>query len=99
MRKLVLFGLVAATLLLAGPAFAFRVPEANAPYPTPHQQDVRYADSQEQPWRQTYSDEAARRMGVADGTWQAFGTPVGESARFSLKGGLGSRGAVLRLQW
>jgi|SRR5437868_10837705 hypothetical protein len=99
MRKLVLIGLAAAALLWAGPAFAFRAPETNAPYPTPHQQEAGYGDSQAQPWSQSYSDEAARRLGVADGKWQAFGSPVGDSSRFSLKGGLDTRGAVLRLQW
>jgi hypothetical protein len=99
MRRLVLLGLTAAALLRAGPAFAFRAPEPNAPYPTPHQQDVDYAGTQAQPWSQSYSDEAARRLGVADGKWQAFGGTVGDSSRFSLKGGLDTRGAVLRLQW
>ena len=100
MRKLALFGLAAAGLLWGEPAFAFRVPEMNAPYPTPHQQEAASAEIlARQPWSQSYADEAARRLGAADGGWQAFRTPVDQSSRFILNGGLDSRGAVLRLQW
>ena len=92
-------GLVFLALAATGaPAWAFQVPEANAPYPTPHQQETRFADSQPHPWAMTYGDEAARRLGVQDGRWEAFGANSGDQ-RFNLKGGVNSQGAVLRLTW
>ena len=97
MRKVLFLGLAAAALLWAGPAFAFQIPQANAPYPTPHQREV--ADSQSQRWSTTYGDEAARRLGMQDGRWEAFGTDSNPSSRFNLRGGLDGRGAVLRLTW
>jgi hypothetical protein len=97
MRKLSASGLVVAALLVAGPAFAFRVPDPNAAWPTPHQREAGYADQERQPYAMSYSDEAARRLGLADGRWEAFSSQ--SAAGPTLKGGLGTRGAVLRLQW
>lgn len=99
MRKLVLPALAALALIGTGPAFAFRVPDTNAPLPTPHQQEVRYADSVRQPYAMSYSDEAARRLGLADGHWEAFNTQAGDSLAPTLKGGFNTRGVVLHLQW
>ena len=96
MRKRVVSGLVVATLLVAGPAFAFRVPDPNAPWPTPSQREAGYADQEHQPYAMNYSDEAAQRLGLADGRWEAFKS---QSAGATLKGGFDTRGAVLRLQW
>ena len=76
---------------------AFRVPEANAAWPTPHQQESRYADSTTQPYTTTYSDEAAQRLGLADGRWNAFEAHSSDGS--TLKGGFDTNGAVLRLQW
>lgn len=97
MRKGIFFG-AAFLSLVAGtaPALAFRIPEPNAPYPTQHQQEARFAEPQ-QPWATSYSDEAARRLGVQDGRWEAFGSS--DSAPYRLKGGIGTNGAVLRLTW
>jgi hypothetical protein len=97
MRKRVVSGLAVATLLVAGPAFAFRVPDPNAPWPTPHQREVGHADQERQPYAMSYSDEAARSLGLTDGRWEAFKSqsPTGTT----LKGGFDTRGAVLRLQW
>ena len=97
MRKLLVSGLAVAALLVAGPAFAFRVPDPNAPWPTPHQREVEYADQERQPYAMSYSDEAAQRLGLADGRWEAFNSQ--SSAGATLKGGLDAHGAVLRLQW
>jgi hypothetical protein len=99
MRKLAVAALVALALVKAAPAFAFRVPDPYAPLPTPHQQEVRYADSLREPYAMSYSDEAAQRLGLADGRWEAFHAESGNSAGPSLRGGLDTHGAVLRLQW
>ena len=97
MCKGLYFGLAFLALVAGtGPALAFRIPEPNAPYPTPHQQETRYAE-REQPWATSYSDEAARRLGFQDGRWEAFGSS--DSAPYRLKGGIGANGAVLRLTW
>ncbi len=91
--------LAAAVLLVTGPAWAFKVPEANAAWPTPHQQELAYADNARQPYAMTYSDEAARRLGLAGGGWEAFSAHTDNSTNATLKGGFDSHGAVLRLQW
>ena len=46
----------------------------------------------------TYSDEAARSLGLADGRWEAFDSHPAIPMP-SLKGGFDTGGAVLRLQW
>src|SRR5689334_20802556 len=97
MRRHRVSGLVVAALLAAGPASAFRVPDPNAAWPTPHQLERRYADTVREPYAMTYSDEAARRLGLADGRWEAFNSQSAAGPTF--KGGFDTRGAVLRLQW
>ena len=97
MRKRVVSGLAVAALLVAGPAFAFRAPDPNAPWPTPHQREVTSADQERQPYAMSYSDEAARSLGLTDGRWEAFHSQSTTGA--TLKGGFDTRGAVLRLQW
>jgi hypothetical protein len=99
MHKLLVPGLAAAALLVTGPAFAFRVPDPNAPWPTPHQLETGHADQERQPYAMSYSDEAAQRLGLADGRWEAFNNQSGGAAGATLKGGLDAHGAVLRLQW
>lgn len=99
MRLLFASGLAVAALLVAGPACAFQVPQATDAWPTPHQQEARYADTARQPYAESYSDEAARRLGVADGRWEAFSARTDNATGATLKGGLDSHGAVLRLQW
>ena len=96
MRKLLVPGLAVAALLAAGPALAFRAPDPNAPVPTPHQREVGYPDQDRQPYAMSYSDEAARSLGLTDGRWEAFKS---QSSGATLKGGFDTRGAVLRLQW
>jgi hypothetical protein len=96
MRKLAGLGLVAAAVLAASPAFAFQVPQTNAAWPTQHQREALYADHQ-QPYTTTYTDEAARRLGLGDGGWEAFRSQPAGGA--TLKGGFDTHGAVLRLQW
>ena len=97
MRELSVFGLAVAALLVAGPAFAFRTPDTNAPVPTPHQRELGYADQERQPYAMSYSDEAARSLGLTDGRLDVFSSQPAAGA--TLKGGFDTHGAVLRLQW
>jgi hypothetical protein len=46
-----------------------------------------------------YSDEAAQRLGVKDGHWEAFHTQPSSPLEPSLNAGVDSGGAMLRLQW
>ena len=88
-----------AFLAAAGPApaWAFRVPDSNAPPLTQHQMDVRYADSRPQPYAMTYTDEAAQRLGIRNGQWEAFDTH--SSDPLSLRGGIDGGRPMIRLQW
>ena len=97
MRGICSLGLAFLALAAAGTsALAFQIPAANVPYPTPHQREA--AINEPHPWAMTYGDEAARRLGVQNGRWEAFGANSADS-RFSLKGGINGQGAVLRLTW
>lgn len=86
-------------VLEAVPALAFRPPDTNAPMPTEHQQDLRYADAQTSPYAMNYADEAAQRLGVHDGRWEAFDTQSTDPLVPSFKGGVDSGGAMFKLQW
>jgi hypothetical protein len=87
--------------LLAGTAsaLAFRPPDAGAALTTQHQQDLRYADSQNQPYVMSYTDEAAQRLGIHDGQWEAFDTHSSDPLMPSFKGGVHNGSAMVRLQW
>ena len=85
--------------LTAAPAWAFRIPQPNAPYPVPHQTELRYADPPKQPYATSYSDEAARRLGVEDGKWEAFSTHSSDPLMPSFRGGIDSGKAMIGLQW
>jgi len=94
--------LACACLVLIGgtiPALAFRTPETNTAFPTQHQLDLRYADSLKQPYAMSYTDEAAQRLGVQDGRWEAFQTRSSDPLVPSFKGGVDSGGAMFKLQW
>jgi hypothetical protein len=86
-------------ILEAVPALAFRPPDTNAPMPTEHQQDLRYADTPTAPYAMNYADEAAQRLGVHDGRWEAFDTQSTDPLVPSFKGGVDSGGAMFKLQW
>jgi hypothetical protein len=92
---------VAILALIAGsaPAWAFRAPDSNAAWPTEHQLEQRYADQPSQPYAMNYTDEAAQRLGVRDGQWEAFEIHSGNPLMPSLKGGIDNGGAMIRLQW
>ncbi|MEO8300359.1 MAG: hypothetical protein ABI608_01125 [Rhizomicrobium sp.] len=85
--------------LTAGPgaAWAFRIPEGNAAWPTEHQRLLRVAETQTQPYAMSYTDEAARTLGVREGQWEAFSPRSGDMP--SLKGGLSGGRPMLILQW
>ena len=95
------FGTLAFALaaLVAGSAsaWAFRVPDSNAPGPTEHQKRLRVADNQTQPYAMNYADEAAQTLGVRDGRWEAFRPRSGYMP--TLKGGLDGGRPMLILQW
>lgn len=88
-----------AFLAAAGPApaWAFRVPDSNAPPPTEHQIAQRYRDSQPRPYAMNYTDEAAQRLGVRDGKWEAFNSR--DPLMPSVKGGMDGGRPMISLQW
>jgi hypothetical protein len=91
---------ILATVAAAPAAWAFGTPNANAPYsPTENQIDSRYADNQIQPYAMSYSEEAAQKLGVQDGKWEAFDTHSTDPLVPSLKGGVDSGAAMIKLQW
>ena len=58
-------------------------------------------DTAKAPYAMNYSDEAAQTIGVRDGHWDVFSAKPAENQPYlpSLSGGLGSDGAMLKLQW
>jgi hypothetical protein len=83
----------------SAPAWAFDTSQPNAPLTTLNQMDQQYADNQPQPYAMRYSDEAAAKLGVQDGKWEAFDTHSSDPLVPSLKGGIDHGGAMLSLQW
>ena len=81
----------------SGPAWAFRVPDSSTAPPTQHQLEL--AGNSPQPYAMTYGDEAARRLGIQDGKWEAFDIRSSNSLMPSLKGGLDGGRPMIRLQW
>ncbi len=80
-------------------ALAFRPPDIGGAPTTEHQQELRYADAQAQPYAMNYTDEAAQRLGVHDGQWEAFDTHSTDPLVPSFKGGVDSGSAMVKLQW
>ena len=80
-------------------AEAFRPPDTNVALPTEHQQALRYAEAQSQPYAMNYTDEASRRLGVHDGQWEVFDTHSSDPLVPSVKGGVDHGSAMLKLQW
>ena len=58
-------------------------------------------DEQPGPYAMNYADEAAQAIGVRDGHVDVFATKPAENSPYmpSFSGGLGSDGAMLKLQW
>ena len=80
-------------------AWAFRVQDANPIPLTEHQMQVRAAESQSQPYAMSYSEEAARSLGVQGGRWDAFSTHSRDPYMPSLRGGIDQGRAMIGLQW
>ena len=95
------FGTLALTIaaLAAGSstAWAFRLPDG-IPV-TEHQRELRYADTQTQPYAMTYTDEAARNLGVENGKWEAFSTQSRDPMMPRFRGGIDQGRAMIGLQW
>jgi hypothetical protein len=81
----------------AAPGWAFSVTDSNAPPPTQHRLDLRYADSRSQPYAMTYTDEAAQKLGIRDGKWEAFKSR--DPLMPSLNGGINDGRPMIGLQW
>jgi hypothetical protein len=93
------FGLFA-LLAASSPAMAFLGPETNTAWPTQHQREARYgADVVTQPNAMNYSDEAALRLGIRNGNWEAFDTHSSDPLMPSLRGGIDKGKPAISLQW
>ena len=80
----------------AAAASPYHLP-GNAAWPTEHQKALRYAETQSRPYAMNYADEAAQRLGVKEGKWEAFTPRSGNMP--SVKGSLDSGRPMLILQW
>jgi hypothetical protein len=78
------------------PAWAFGALDSSLSGPTQHQIELRYADSQPQPYAMNYVDEAARTLGIREGQWEALPR---SSNMPSLMGSIKSGRPMLILQW
>ena len=90
---------VAALAAGSGSAWAFRLPDPNAPPLTQHQLELRAAENSPQPYAMNYTDEAARTLGVKDGRWDAFSTQPRDPLMPRFKGGIDGGRAMIGLQW
>ena len=86
-------------MLVAGAAKAFRAPETNVAWPTQHQREARYVDNISSPYAMNYADEAAQRLGVHEGRWEAFDTRSSDPLMPSFHGGIDQGRAAISLQW
>jgi hypothetical protein len=80
-------------------ALAFRPPDTSAALPTEHQMELRYSDASNQPYAMNYTEEAAQRLGVHDGQWEAFETHPSDPLLPSFRGGVDNGSAMVKLQW
>jgi hypothetical protein len=87
--------LLAASLLATGPAYAFRGPDLPQPVPD-HVREARYADAKS-PYAMSYGEEAAQKLGLKDGQWEAFKSDTPGMPSFNA--GVDASGPMLRLQW
>jgi hypothetical protein len=81
----------------SAPVWAFRTPDTSAAWPTEHQTQLRFAEAQTQRYAMNYTDEAAQKLGVRDGRWEAFEPRSGDMP--SIKGGMDGGRPMLMLQW
>jgi hypothetical protein len=80
-------------------AWAFRLPDANPIPLTEHQKQLRAAESEPQPYPMSYSEEAAKSLGVQGGKWDAFSTHSRDPFMPNLRGGIDGGRAMIGLQW
>jgi hypothetical protein len=100
MRPLPILSCTCLALVLgATSALAFRPPDTNTAMPSEHQMELRYSDAQSQPYAMNYTDEAAQRLGVHDGQWEAFDTHSSDPLVPSFRGGVDNGSAMVKLQW
>jgi hypothetical protein len=97
--------LMAVALTAAGPAMA-RIPfSAGGPMTAPNDYPGApkriYTDELKQPYALNYADEAVEALGFKNGHVDLFSTKPAENNPYlpTFSGGLGSDGAMLRLQW
>jgi len=86
--------LLAVSLLATGPAYAFGGLDLPQPVPD-HVREARYAEAQ--PYAMSYSDEAAQKLGLKNGQWEAFKSDTPGMPNFNA--GVDAGGPMLRLQW
>jgi hypothetical protein len=104
-RSILIAGLFCAgSILAADPAVAARRFNSTTPvFPIESRVASAMADRQNGPYAMNYADEAAQSLGVRGGRWDAFdtgGSASGASSFLpSLRGGVDSSGAMIRLQW
>lgn len=79
----------------SGSALAFRIPDSSAAWPTEHQKALRYAEPR--PYAMSYTDQAAQKLGVRDGQWEAFAPRSSDMP--SVRGSMDSGRPMLILQW
>ena len=81
----------------AAPAWAFSPPQTNMAGLTEHQREQGTAPAP--PYAMNYTDEAAQKLGVRDGKWEAFDTRSSDPLMPSLKGGMDRGRPMISLQW
>lgn len=91
--------MAAALILGAAPAGAGTLPNLDSGLTSEHVREARDAEREPQRYPTVWGDEAAQRLGVKDGRWEAFSTAPSSGLAPSLNAGVDSGGAMLRLQW
>ena len=100
MRRFGTFAFAVAALAAGSPAaWAFRLTDPYAVPLTEHQLQLRSAETTPQPYAMTFADEAARRLGVQNGKWEAFSTQSRDPLIPSFRGGIDGGRAMIGLQW
>jgi hypothetical protein len=86
-----------------GPALARQtyIDGAASTLPTDYPGAPRPVRDPDSPYAMNYADEAAQAIGVRDGHMDVFSAQPAENQSYlpSFSGGLGSDGAMLKLQW
>jgi hypothetical protein len=96
--------IVAAVLLTASPALArepFFIAGSAPANQYPGAPKAVSDDSSAAPYAMNYSEEAAANLGVHNGQMDVFSAHPGDDQPYlpSVSGGVGSEGAMLKLQW